>query len=125
MDNYIRNILETAGWYTERKFDIQNMIDELLQEGYVVENPKILEHFKEFWGLNLEFSMPDKTISNIKLNASVVFDVDKDEIDRISEHLHEKLIPVGSIHQDTALLLLSETLKFYMILEGKGYEIGN
>jgi hypothetical protein len=119
----IINLLEDAGWYQGRSIDIEYIISELSMEGYVINNQKIKDLLKEYWNINIEFKTPDGYLSNIRLNTEVAKDVDKISIDKISQAIHDNLLPVGTINEDSALLLLSDSGKFYMITDNDVFKI--
>jgi ATP-dependent exoDNAse (exonuclease V) alpha subunit len=89
----------------------------------MINNKQIRDLLKEYWNLNIEFKTPDGYFSNIKLNTEVAKDVDKISVAKISQAIHDDLIPVGSINEDSALLLLSDSGKFYMITDNDVYKI--
>jgi hypothetical protein len=119
----IISLLEDAGWYEGRNIDVEYIIKELSNDGYMINNKQIRDLLKEYWNLNIEFKTPDGYFSNIKLNTEVAKDVDKISVAKISQAIHDDLIPVGSINEDSALLLLSDSGKFYMITDNDVYKI--
>ncbi|MBI3235041.1 MAG: SUKH-3 domain-containing protein [Bacteroidetes bacterium] len=124
MNNYIKSMIENAGWYEGRSIDIDYMIEELEREGYKIKNNHVIQLLKEFWNLNIEFITPSGRNSNVRLNIEAALEVEKRDIDKISEILKEELIPVGFIHEDTAILLVSSSGKFYMAANRTIFRIG-
>lgn len=125
MQGYLKEILENAGWYFKRRIDISYMIEELREAGFETTNLHIHNFLKEFGNLNIEYKTPNEEFSNIKINIEALYQIDKRDVDKISIHLQDKLIPVGSIHEDSALLFTSNLGMFYMATEGKVYKIGS
>ena len=80
----IISLIEDAGWYEGRSIDVEYIIKELSNEGYVINNKQIRDLLKEYWNLNIEFKTPDGYFGNIRLNTEVAKDVDKIYIDKIS-----------------------------------------
>lgn len=120
----VEHILEEAGWYPGRKIDIGSMIEDLEREGYNLPNDLVKKLLEEYWNLELNFKTPDGKFGNIRLNIEEIFDADVRIIKKIGELLNEDLIPVGTIHFDTALLLVSDIGKFYMAANGMLYLLG-
>lgn len=125
MENYIKEVLENAGWYYGRKIDVDYMIEELEREGFVIKNHRIIELFEEFWNLNIEYKTPDGSFSSIRLNTEVACGIEKKIVDQISNMINDELIPVGAMHEDTALLLISNSGLFYLAADEKFYKIGD
>jgi hypothetical protein len=125
MDSYIKEVLENAGWYEGRRVDIDYMIEELQRGGFEIKNHNIIQLLKEFWNLNIEYQTPTGNLSNIRLNTEVVNGVEKSVVDKISVLLHDELLPVGLIKEDSALLLVSNSEAFYMAAENEIYRLGD
>jgi SUKH-3 immunity protein len=125
MESHVKEIAENAGWYEGRKIDVEYMLEDLKERGFTITNPHIVELLKEFWNLNLEFLTPSGRSSNIRLNIDAATDFDRRDFVKLSEWLHDELIPVGSIHEECAILLLSHSEKFYMMEDSKFYKIGD
>ena len=124
MEARVMEILDNSGWYEGRKIDVDYMLEDLEGRGFKITNPRIVDLLKEFWNLILEFETPTKDkVSNIRLNIDAGSDYLKEEFKKLSELLQEDLIPVGSIHEESALLLVSNSEKFYMMGEGRFYQI--
>lgn len=124
MDEKTKQIIEEAGWYEGRSIDIDYMLEELKNSGYIV-NPVIVGLLKEFWNLNLEFIAPDGRFNNIRLNVEAASYYSKKDLEKISAYLQEEIIPVGEIHEGAATLLVSASGKFYMISDNGFFKIGD
>lgn len=126
INNQLRDVLENAGWYEGRQISIDYIIDELWQDGYDITQNKIIQNLlREFWNLNIEFKNHDGTYSNVRLNTERVGGVSQQVVQKISELIHEKIIPLATIHDDSAILFVSENGRFYMGVDEQFYRIGN
>lgn len=125
MKDNIKEILSEAGWYEGREIDIEYMIDELKREGLTIPNILIEELLKEFWNLELNFMTPDERYGRIRLNTGVALGVESKVLIFFEEYINEKLVPVGSIDDESAILFVSYSGKFYMAANGVFFLIGN
>jgi len=117
-------ILDSAGWYEHRNINIDYELEILQREGFTIPNENITMILKEFWNLRLEFTLPDGASSDIELNIETAIANFDDDAVKIYERIVDKeLIPVGVLHFQTALILVSLDLNFYLVAEEGIYRI--
>jgi SUKH-3 immunity protein len=115
MENIVKNILEEAGWYPNRKIEIGEMTQEYKNYGLNPPDSNLQNLLQEYWNLRLYFTMPDGQENDIRLNTDVIRNVDSKSLKIFDDILTDTLVPVGSIYDDTALLIASYSGKFYML----------
>lgn len=121
----IKHLLEEAGWYEGRRVDIEYMIDDLRKAGLTIPNDLISELLTEFWNLELNFILSDGLSSNIRLNIEeAMMGIMIEELEKLQRATNDKLVPAGLIHFESALLFVSYSGKFYMIVERQMFLIG-
>lgn len=124
MKRDIEVILSDAGWYEGREIEIEYMIDELKREGLTTPNTVIENLLREFWNIELNVKTPDERLTNIRLNTEVAIGVENRVLSFFEECINEKLVPVGSINDESAVLFVSYSGKFYMAANGVFFKIG-
>jgi hypothetical protein len=118
------SILDAAGWYENRSRNMDYELELLHRHGFASPNERIIELLKEFGNLRIEFTRLDGVFSDIRLNVEVAVGSYDDEANRIYERIvKETLIPVGVMHFEAALILVSLDFNFYMIYDGEIYKV--
>jgi hypothetical protein len=126
MDLYLKKCLDNAGWYKNRKIEVEYMLGELLKMGYSITGFYVKNFLQEFGNLLIEFETPDKKISNVRINYEAAQELYPEETSKLSDFINDQIIPIGYIHFETALLLISDkTGKFYMSIDAGFYSLGN
>lgn len=122
---YIKSILEQAGWFQGRQIDVDFMNYELAGLGYRVKSKCLIDLFREFWNLNIEYKTPDGHYGNIRLNIEVASDIEAGVLDSLSNYFNAKIVPVGEIDDHSGLILASESCLFYLLGQGRCFLIGD
>lgn len=126
MDNQIKGVLEAAGWYPGRSIDIDYMLDDIKRLGYGIPGESVMDLFREFWNLELIFTMPNGEWGSVRLNIDVAeYYSDYMAKDILAVTSEEKIFPVGTINEGTADLIVSDKSKFYMAHESGIFLVGN
>jgi len=124
--NTATHYLSEAGWYPGRVIDIEYMLIDIEDAGQRAPNARIEQLFKEYWNLLLEFKTPDGQYTDIRLNIDpAIFMIEDEELKGCEWLAGEKLLPVGTIHDDSILLFVSGDENFYMLMCGKFYALGH
>lgn len=125
MNFYLKKCLEDAGWYEGRKIEVGYMIEEISQLGYSTSSVYLYGFLQEFGNLLVEFTTPDNKTSNVRLNIEAAHELDPQETSILTNIDNEIIIPVGYIHFETALLLLSDKSgTFFMSTDAGFYKLG-
>ncbi|WP_343748800.1 SUKH-3 domain-containing protein [Fluviicola sp.] len=118
--------LEEAGWYAHREIDIEYMIRDLKQLGFQTPNQLIADFLREFGNLRIAFKTPDGLYADICINTDVgVQYIDVEDLPILEQLVGEPLLPVGSVQEDLAGLLISFSGKCYMLADGEIYKLGD
>lgn len=126
MDNQIKGVLEAAGWYPGRSIDIDYMLDDIKRLGYGIPGESVMDLFREFWNLELIFTMPNGEWGSVRLNIDVAeYYSDYMVKNILAATSEEKIFPVGTINDGTADLVVSDKGKFYMAHGSGLFLIGN
>ena len=126
MKNEIIDILSNAGWYPDRKIEIDYIIEDLRREHLTIPNDKIEKLFKEYWNLGIDFQTSDGMTGNIYLNVDRAIEfLDSKLLTTLEKIVNDKLVPAGTIQFDVAVFLISHSGKFYSLYEGTIYLLGN
>ncbi|WP_276482879.1 SUKH-3 domain-containing protein [Paraflavitalea pollutisoli] len=119
-------ILDEAGWYENRSMDIEYELESLRREGFTEPNEAIKSLLKEFGNIRIAFKLPSGAVSDIILNVELAIGFYDTDANRIYERwAQEVLIPVGVLHFETSIILVSLNLNFYMIVERQLYLVAN
>ncbi|MDF2191610.1 SUKH-3 domain-containing protein [Paraflavitalea sp. CAU 1676] len=125
MDDLIKELLDSAGWYENRSINIEYEIEDLSREGFSLPNEKVILLWKEFWNLRIEFALPSGEFSDIVLNVDRGRRcTDPDDVKKMEAIVGKQLVPAGLLHFETGLLLIALDLSFYMVAEGGVYQLG-
>lgn len=126
MNKRIIEILELEGWYDRRKIDLEHEILTLKREGFLLPDEKLKILLEEFWNLNIEFILPDGRNSNIEFNIeTAVQQIDAFVLQKYEVALSKKIIPVGCLHFQSGLVLVSYDFAFYFLTGRNLYKIAN
>ena len=121
----VRQVLEDAGWYPERKIEIDYMVEEYIKNGLNPPDHNLQKLMEEYCNIRLYFTMPDGQENDIRLNTDIISSVDNNGLQKFNEILEDTLVPIGSIYDDTALLMGSYSGKFYMLSNKMFFILGS
>ena len=122
---YIESIVQEAGWFKGRQIEVAFMLDELKEFGYLIQSECLVDLFKEFWNINIEYITPDRHYGNIRLNLDTSSEIDPESMAFYSEIIASKLVPVGEIDGQSGLLLATEACAFYLLAQGRLFLLGD
>ncbi len=126
MDLYIIQCLEAAGWYEGRKIDVSYMIEEIDNTGYKTVSPYVFNFLQQFGNLLIEFQTPDNRTSAVRINVEAVQELYVEESLKLSKFTNDEIIPIGYIHYEAAIILISsKSGNFYMLSDVGFFELGN
>lgn len=118
--------LQEAGWYAHREIDIEYMIRDLKQLGFQTPNQLIADFLREFGNLRIAFKLPDGLYTDIRINTDVgVQYLDVEDLPVLEQIAGELLLPVGSVQEDLAGLLISFSGKCYILADEGMYKLGD
>jgi hypothetical protein len=126
MNVYLKKCLEEAGWSEDREIVIDYMIEEVAKIGYPTDSSYLCDFLQKFGNLLIEFETPDSRISCVRTGIESIHELYPDEASKLSGLVQKQIIPVGFIHYESALLLIScESGSFYMTTYKGFYKLGN
>jgi hypothetical protein len=111
--NTILEHLKNAGWYPDRKVNIDREIDALQKRGYTISNT-FKEFYQEFGGLKLKIKVEGNERSiHFNIHIPVRWDYDdviRDDYPKIIGC--NSLVPVGNINGSTYLAITEDSFIF-------------
>ncbi len=126
MNTELKLILEDGGWYEGRQREIEYFVEEIKNHNLTLPNKLVEEFLKEFVNLEFKFKISGGENWNIRLISEDIIPYITSRHLKIWSHLaNEDIVPIGTLHENTAYLFLSYSGKFYMAFEEKFYLIGN
>lgn len=122
----IKLFLEEAGWYEGRLIDINYMLNDFRREGYKEPNSSMKELLSEFWNLKVERITSEGFCVNIRLNTDAGLEnADIEIVSKLERLVGMDFLPVGTINDDHAVLLLSFESKFYLLADTGLFFLGD
>lgn len=85
----------------------------------------MIELFREYWNINIEYKTEDGRYGNIRLNVEVASECEKSLIEKISDSIGAEIYPVGLMDDEKGLLLATDSCEFYLLVEGFLYFLGH
>lgn len=122
----VKSFMEEAGWYKNRKINIDYMLDDFRRAGFKEPGELMKQLFAEFWNLKIERTTADGQYVSIRLNTDVGIErIDPDYLSQLERIVKFDFLPVGSVNDDLATLLLSFNARFYLLAESGLYYLGS
>ncbi len=119
------NVLKQAGWYKERKVDIQHWLD-YYKDYNLPDNAYYREFLESFGGLHI--IDPPKHPERLCAPEDTRFDptyVDYEWAEEYQNDVQCTQYPLGTVYGDRGFLMLSDELNFYEISERGVSFMGN
>ncbi len=121
--NNIKKYLEESSWYKGRQKDISYLNEELAKNELDPLNKIISNFLQEFHYVNL--NLPNGYDIHINVDDTLLY-IGKEIVSLVKSVIKEPLIPIGMIHEGSAILFMSNSGKISMLTDGKGlFLIGN
>lgn len=122
----IKQCIEEAGWYENRKIDISYMIQEYKRHGFKEPNKFIQDFLMEYGDVRIEFINDSGLCYDVRINPDVGLEfIDSDDISVLEEIIGDSLLPIGSINSDHGGFLVSFSGKFYLLGDDGIYHLGD
>lgn len=122
----IKEFIEEAGWYENRKIDISYMIDDYIQHGFKEPNFCIQDFLIEYGNIKIEYKTKEEFWFDVTINPDVGLKfLDSEDSPLLEQIVGDKLLPIGSINSDNNGLLLSFSGKFHLLNDDGIYYLGD
>jgi len=122
----IKPFLEEAGWYKGRRIEIDYMLSDFSREEYKEPNHLMKELFSEFWNIKVKRVTPEGFYQDIRLNTDEgMGSTSSDTMSQLERLVGIDFLPVGTINDDHAVLLLSFEAKFYLFADAGLFFLGD